>query len=130
MALHDPIRELEGSVRVARDSADRHEKDETLQRGRTRLRRLPSKSTIAGIVSGEFDRILEVNDPFLDLVGYSREDLVADRMHWTDLTPPEYAAVDEQAHEEVLRFGACTPFEKEFIRKAVSNCRCDRVHGH
>ena len=36
---------------------------------------------------------------------------------WPDLTPPEFAALDELAHEEGLRFGACTPFEKELIRK-------------
>ena len=75
------------------------------------------KSTIAGIVSGEFDRIPEANDAFLELVGYTREDLLEGRLHWPDLTPPEYSALDELAHEEGLRFGACTPFEKELIRK-------------
>jgi hypothetical protein len=34
-----------------------------------------------------------------------------------DLTPPEYVGLDELAHEEGLRFGACTPFEKELVRK-------------
>jgi formate hydrogenlyase transcriptional activator len=33
------------------------------------------------------------------------------------LTPPQYAPLGELAHEEGLRFGACTPFEKELIRK-------------
>jgi transcriptional regulator with GAF, ATPase, and Fis domain len=51
------------------------------------------------------------------MVGYSREDLLAGRLHWPDLTPPEYAPLDDLAHEEGLRFGACTPFEKELIRK-------------
>ena len=41
----------------------------------------------------------------------------AGRLRWPDLTPPEYVALDELAHEEGLRFGACTPFEKELIRK-------------
>ena len=39
------------------------------------------------------------------------------RLHWPELTPPEYLPLDELAHEEGLRFGACTPFEKELIRK-------------
>ena len=78
---------------------------------------MPAESTIAGIVSGEFDRIPEANDAFLEIVGYSREDLVAGRLRWPDLTPPEFAPLDELAHEEGLRFGACTPFEKELIRK-------------
>ncbi len=117
MALKDANGDLQGFARVARDFSDRHERDEKLRRTRARLRPIPAESTIAGIVSGEFDRIPEANDTFLELVGYSREDLQAARLNWPDLTPPEYAALDELAHEEGLRFGACTPFEKELIRK-------------
>ena len=31
--------------------------------------------------------------------------------------PPEYSPLDDLAHEEGLRFGACTPYEKELVRK-------------
>ena len=116
-ALKDQHGELQGFARVVRDFSDRHERDEKLRRSRARLRPLPAESSIAGIVSGEFDRIPEANDAFLELVGYSRQDLEAGRLHWPDLTPPEYLGLDELAHEEGLRFGACTPFEKELIRK-------------
>jgi formate hydrogenlyase transcriptional activator len=117
MALRDKKGDLQGFAGVVRDFSDRHERDEKLRRGRARLRPLPPQSAIAGIVSGEFDRIPEANDTFLELVGYSREDLEAGRLHWPDLTPPEYLGLDELAHEEGLRFGACTPFEKELIHK-------------
>ncbi len=117
MALKNGDGELQGFARAVRDFSDRHERDEKLRRSRATVRRIPSQSTIAGIVSGEFDRIPEANDAFLDLVGYTREDLLASRLNWPNLTPPEYAALDELAHEEGLRFGACTPFEKELIRK-------------
>jgi PAS domain S-box-containing protein len=117
MALKDDNGDLQGFARAVRDFSERHQRDEKLRRSRARLRLLPAESTIAGIVSGEFDRIPEANDAFLELVGYSREDLLAGRLHWPDLTPPEYSALDELAHEEGLRFGACTPFEKELIRK-------------
>jgi formate hydrogenlyase transcriptional activator len=117
MALKDGNGQLQGFARVVRDFSDRHQRDETLRRERERLRPVPAKPTIAGIVSGEFDRIPEANDAFLDLVGYTREDLQAGRLNWPDLTPPEYAPLDELAHEEGLRFGACTPFEKELIRQ-------------
>ncbi len=116
MALNDDHGKLQGFARVVRDFTDRHEADETLRRSRAKLRPLV-ESTIAGIISGEFDRIPEANDAFLDLVGYDREDLKAGRLRWADLTPPEYLALDDLAHEEGLRFGACTPFEKELTRK-------------
>jgi formate hydrogenlyase transcriptional activator len=117
VALKDEKGDLQGFARVVRDFSDRHERDEKLRRGRACLRPLPAKSAIAGIVSGEFDRTPEANDAFLEIVGYSREDLQEGRLHWPDLTPPEFLALDELAHEEELRFGACTPFEKELIRK-------------
>ncbi len=117
MALKDERGDLQGFARVVRDFSDRHERDEKLRRDRARRRPLPVESAIAGIVSGEFDRIPEANDAFLQLVGYSRIDLLAGRLRWPELTPSEYAPLDELAHEEGLRFGACTPFEKELLRK-------------
>jgi formate hydrogenlyase transcriptional activator len=117
MALKNDRGELQGFARVVRDFSDRHERDEELRRSRALTRPIPMHSTIAGIVSGEFDRTPEVNDTFLDMVGYTREDLIEGRLNWPDLTPPEFAPLDELAHEEGLRFGACTPFEKELLRK-------------
>ena len=116
-ALKDEHGDLQGFAVVVRDFSDRHEKDEKLRKGRPRFRAIGSVSSVAGIVSGEYDRIPEANDSFLDLVGYSREDLLAGRLHWPELTPPEYVGLDEFAHEEALRFGACTPFERGMLRK-------------
>ena len=117
MALKDENGELQGFARVVRDFSERHDRDEKLRRSRARIRPIPAESTIAGIVSGEFDRVPEANDAFLELVGYGRDDLASGRLSWPDLTPPEFCALDELAHEEGLRFGACTPYEKELIRK-------------
>jgi formate hydrogenlyase transcriptional activator len=107
MALKDANGTLRGFAKVVRDFSDRHERDEKLRRSRARIQPITAASTITGVVAGEFDCIPEVNDTFLDLVGYSRADLLAGRMNWADLTPPEFAALDELAHEEGLRFGAC-----------------------
>ncbi|MFI5386816.1 MAG: sigma 54-interacting transcriptional regulator [Fimbriimonadales bacterium] len=117
IALKDENGELQGFAGVVRDFSERRERDEKLRRTRASLRYLPTETTISGIVSGEFNQIPEANDAFLELVGYSREDLLAGRLSWPALTPPEYFALDELAHEEGLRFGACTPFEKELTRK-------------
>jgi formate hydrogenlyase transcriptional activator len=117
MALRDDQGDLQGFARVVRDFSDRHERDEKLRRARQRIRPIPVAAAVAGVVSGEYDRIPEVNDAFLELVGYTREDLNTGKLHWPDLTSPDHGERDEMAHEEGLRFGACTPFEKELIRK-------------
>ena len=117
VALHDENNTLQGFARVVRDFSERHERDRRLLQKRAGLGPSATDSTIAGIISGEFDKVPEANDAFLELIGYTREDLLAGRLHLPDLTPPEYLALDEMAHEEGLRFGACTPFEKELIGK-------------
>ena len=123
MALKSADGELRGFAAVARDFSDRHERDEELRRSRERMRPKPLEPRIAGIVSGEYDRIPEANDAFLELTGYSRGDLTSGRLYWPALTPPEYFDVDELAYEEGLRFGACTPYEKELIRKDGTHAR-------
>jgi formate hydrogenlyase transcriptional activator len=117
LPLKDVNGKLQGFARMVRDFSDRHEKDEKLRRDRAGTLSVPAALSIAGVISGEFDRIPEANDALLALVGYTREDLMNGTMQWHDLTPPAYSALDEFAHEEALRFGACTPFEKELIRK-------------
>ena len=117
IVLKDEHGDKQGYGRVVRDFSERHDNDEKLRLSRVRTHASPAHSAVAGVVSGEFDILLEVNDTFLALVGYTREDLAAGRLKWHDLTPSEYAPLDELAHEEGLRFGACTPYEKEFIAK-------------
>ena len=52
------------------------------------------------------------------MVGYEREDLVSTPVRWTDLTPPEWLARDEQQLVPLLKItGTLQPFEKEFFRK-------------
>ncbi len=115
-ALRNESGDLQGFARAVRDFSDRHQKDESLRHSPAHLRPVPVELAIAGIVSGEFDRTPEVNDAFLEIIGYTREDVASGHMKWAELTPPEYAALDELAHEEGLRFGTCTPYEKELIR--------------
>ena len=117
MALRDANGDLQGFARVVRDFSERHERDEKLRRSRALTRPIPQEPTVAGIITGEFDHVPEANDAFLNLVGYNREDLQAGRLHWPDLTPPQYSQLDDLAHEECLRLGACTPYEKELFRK-------------
>ena len=116
-SLRDEGGALQGFASVVRDFSARHERDRRFSQRRAGVRSGLAEAMIPGIVSGEFDRTPDANDAFLEMVGYSREDLLAGRLHWPELTPAEYLPREEVAHEEGLRFGACTPYEKELIRK-------------
>lgn len=61
--------------------------------------------------------ITDANDALLQLLGYTREQFLAEQPHWTNLTPPEYAEIDAQALKQLEQSGVCTPFEKEYIRR-------------
>src|SRR5271169_3492206 len=77
------------------------------------------ETNIIGIFIWDFDdHILEANDTFLRIVGYSREELVAGHIRWADLTPPEWRERDEHHWmPELKTAGSLEPFEKEFCRK-------------
>ena len=68
------------------------------------------------VVVGE-QRVLEANDAYLDIIGYTREELAAGRIAWREITPPEWAGVDQDALSQLRRTGACRPFEKEYIHR-------------
>ncbi|NML60992.1 AAA family ATPase [Massilia sp. RP-1-19] len=83
-----------------------------------RIRRLVDANIIGIVISDTAGRILEANDAFLRIVGYDREDLVSQRVRWTDMTPPEWRERDKQYLVPQLKMaGSLQPFEKEFFRK-------------
>ncbi len=121
-AARDGDEELLGFVRVVRDFSARHRIEETRLNKPAGARPLPEPA-VAGIVSAEFDRIVEANDAFLGMIGYTREDFIADGLQWADLVAPEYLPLHERAYEEGLLLGACTPFEMEYLRKDETRVR-------
>lgn len=95
---------------------ERERTERTLRKEEERNRRL-FESDMIGIVFGRIDGYAEeANDAFLKILGYTREDLMSERIHWRDITPLEHQATSEWAIEEFKRHGTAT-YEKEYIRK-------------
>jgi PAS domain S-box-containing protein len=77
-----------------------------------------AESGIIGILVADLDRrVLDVNDALLDLVGYSRDEIVSGRVPWPSLTPREWAADDLRSIELLRATGKVGLREKEYIAK-------------
>src|SRR5690606_26757112 len=76
------------------------------------------QSNIIGVIFGDVDgRITDANAAFLEMLGFSREDLEAGVLRNDVLTPPECRAHDRLAVEQLKATGSAAPFAKEFYRK-------------
>ncbi len=59
--------------------------------------------------------LLDVNDSFCRLTGYSKEELLTKK--YQDITPKEYKENEAKTIERILRTGEPAEYEKEYIRK-------------
>jgi PAS domain-containing protein len=66
-----------------------------LQEREARIRRLVDSNIIGILIFDIQGRIIEANQAFLDMLGYSREDLISGRLRWTELTPVEWRDADD-----------------------------------
>ncbi|MBH5402594.1 AAA family ATPase [Bradyrhizobium sp. CNPSo 4010] len=88
-----------------------------LQEREARIRRLVDSNIIGILFWERSGDISYANDAFLDMTGYSRQELVSGAVRWKDMTPAEYRNEDRQRIEHLRLWGQIAPREKEFLRK-------------
>ena len=74
-------------------------------------------ANMLAMVSSDGQQIFEANDAFLELTGYTREDLDAGRIIRDQFIPAESAAAERDSWEQLQRTGACRPYEKEYVHR-------------
>jgi PAS domain S-box-containing protein len=81
------------------------------------IRRLVDANILGVFVYRLRGDITDANDAFLEMMGYSRDDLRSGSINWAELTPGEWAPQDLLAFQELNATGVVRAYEKEYFRK-------------
>ncbi|MBW4442789.1 MAG: PAS domain-containing protein [Plectolyngbya sp. WJT66-NPBG17] len=99
------------------DISQRRAAEQALRESEAKFRRL-ADSNLIGIFFADFTgRIYEANDAFLDLLGYTHEELEAGILNWQTMTPPGYEAQAQEVEAQLRASGIAVPSEKEYFHK-------------
>jgi two-component system, chemotaxis family, CheB/CheR fusion protein len=124
--LHRDVAERTWSAveRVQAEAAQRESQN--------RLRKAISIEAIGVLFFNLDGRIVEANQAFERMSGYTAEELRA-IPHWEVLTPPDFAEVTAHAVEELATRGETAPYEKQMLKKDGSRwwgmCAPARIAG-
>jgi PAS domain S-box-containing protein len=105
------------ALREARERSELHRAEHELRERESKIRRLVDANIVGILISDRNGWIIEANDAFLQMIGYTRDDLTEGRLHRTELTPPEWQAVSERAVAQLAAKGVCDLFEKQYFRR-------------
>ena len=96
---------------------DRKKAEKALVDSENQFRGIYESKMISTLFWNTDGEITKANDAFLELVGYTRDEILNGGIKMEDLTPPEYRELDKKALEEISNKGVMTPIEKEYIHK-------------
>jgi PAS domain S-box-containing protein len=115
--FRDSSGEIVGIVGVGRDITERKRVDEALHKIESRFRRLAESNMIGVTIGDTSGRFLETNDAFLEIVGYSREELEAGQVRWDAMTPPDQLQIVADISRKLSDTGVIEPFETVQLHK-------------
>jgi len=107
----------EGVFILSIDISERKSTEDKLSNAYARLERMFSSNVIGVIIADADGGLFEVNDYYLNLLGYTRDEFETGAIRWDERTPPEFIQADLKAIDELRQRGVCTPYEKEYFRK-------------
>ncbi len=117
----DPIFDSEenivGYIGINIDITERKKTIQELIKSEAKFRSIFESKLLGSFFWNAEGDIIESNQKFLDIVGYTSQEIKDKLVRWKDMTPPEYDARDIELLKELAEFGVVSPFEKEYYHK-------------
>jgi two-component system CheB/CheR fusion protein len=108
---------INGVVITFIDITSRKLAEEALRKSKERIEKAFSIETVGIIYFKPNGEITGTNDAFLQMCGYTRDDINLGRLRWDEITPEEFLPQSRKKMEEFMTTSRITPFEKQYIRK-------------
>lgn len=99
------------------DVTERASAEEARRTGEERLRRVLETDAVGVMFFDQTGTLIDANDVFLRMTGYSREEVKARELTRRRMTPPEWTALSEEQMRKLAGTGHIGPYEKEYILK-------------
>ena len=88
------------------DITERKKAEEKLRQSEAKFKRIFDSKMTGIIFWNENGEISDANERFLEIVGYTKNDLEEGKLKWNEMTPVEYAHLDEQGRVAVRGYSA------------------------
>jgi PAS domain S-box-containing protein len=102
---------------VIDDVTEQKRAEAALRESEMRLRHLFEANLIGIVTRDPEGNVIDANDAYLRIIGYSGAELVSGQLNVADITPPEYQLLDQENSQLILSEGYCKPYEKEYLHK-------------
>jgi PAS domain S-box-containing protein len=114
-----------GRLWIHTDITDRKQAEKALQLTDSRLQTVFDHRIggIGIIIAAADGHIKQANNYYLDILGCTRDELLAGKVKWRDFTPPEWFETDERALARLREQGLGEVTEKEYMRRDGSRVR-------
>ena len=100
-----------------RDLTERKWAEESLYLEYSRHKRFIDSNIVGVIIATADGKIIEANDYYLTMLGYTRNEFQSGKVDWRANTPTDWLPADEKAIKQSREGGTCSPYEKEYRKK-------------
>lgn len=116
------VRDQQGSITaicgISTDITEHKRMEGRLREADLRLRAFIQSQIIGVVIADTAGAFIEVNDAFLHMLGYGREEFESHGLRWDAITPPEFVEQDQRIVRQLREMHASPSCEKEYFHKS------------